>query len=57
MTTFLSLLIVVLDIIALVKLLTGNTSATHKLIWALLIIFLPLIGMLLYFVIGQKSNV
>lgn len=49
------LIILVLDIIALMKLWGGSSSAEHKLIWTLIILLLPVIGMLLYFLIGQSS--
>jgi hypothetical protein len=49
-------LVLVLDIIAWIKLFGGNSSAQHKIIWALVIFFLPLIGMLLYFLLGQEAS-
>ena len=52
MFSLLWLVITVLDIIALVSLLKSGADTTTKLLWALLIILLPLIGMVLYFLIG-----
>ena len=46
------LVVTVLDIIALLSLLKSGADTTTKLIWALLIILLPLIGMVLYFLMG-----
>ncbi len=48
------LLVLVLDVIALVSVLGGRGDATHKLIWTLLILFLPVLGMILYFLIGRS---
>jgi hypothetical protein len=47
-----SLIVVVLDIIALVKLLKSGADTGNKILWALLIIFLPILGMVLYFLMG-----
>lgn len=52
MFSILWLVITVLDIIALVSLLKSGADTATKLLWALLIILLPLIGMVLYFLIG-----
>jgi heme/copper-type cytochrome/quinol oxidase subunit 2 len=46
------LLILVLDIIALVSLLKSEADSGTKILWALLIIFLPVLGMVLYFLMG-----
>ncbi len=46
------LVITVLDIIALVSLLKSGADTATKLLWALLIILLPLLGMVLYFLMG-----
>lgn len=48
------LLILILDIIAIVSVLTGGGSVGHKLLWILLILLLPVIGMILYFLIGRS---
>jgi hypothetical protein len=52
----LGILIFVLDIIAIVSLLGGSASVEHKLLWVVLILLLPLLGMLLYFLLGRSSR-
>ena len=48
------ILIVVLDIIALVEL-AGSTKTTgNKVLWALLIIFFPVGGCILYYIFGRS---
>ncbi|HYV42410.1 MAG TPA: PLDc N-terminal domain-containing protein [Thermoanaerobaculia bacterium] len=42
----------VLDVIALVSLLKSGADATTKILWLLLIVLLPVLGMILYFVMG-----
>ncbi|HMF08416.1 MAG TPA: PLDc N-terminal domain-containing protein [Thermoanaerobaculia bacterium] len=46
------ILITVLDIIAVVSLLKSGADTGTKILWLLLIIFLPLVGMILYFLLG-----
>jgi hypothetical protein len=49
-------LVLVLDLIALIDLLGGNKPLAHKLLWTVLILALPVLGMILYFLIGQNST-
>lgn len=46
------LAVMVLDLVALVSLLKSSADTTTKILWVLLILFVPLIGMLLYFFVG-----
>ena len=52
MFSFFGGLVLVLDIFALVKLLQSGASANEKILWVLLIVLLPFVGMVLYFLIG-----
>jgi hypothetical protein len=52
MFRLISLLILVLDIIALVSLLQSGADTATKILWAVLIILLPVLGMILYFLMG-----
>lgn len=46
--------VVVLDLLALVDLLGGDTyGTTGKLLWTLLIVFFPIGGVILYFLLGN----
>nr|WP_323373163.1 PLDc N-terminal domain-containing protein [Marinicella gelatinilytica] len=48
------LIILILDIIAIVEILSSGKSAGEKLLWVLVILFLPLIGLILYYLLGRK---
>jgi hypothetical protein len=50
--SFWGLLVLVLDIIALISLLKSGADSGTKILWILLIILLPVIGMVLYFLMG-----
>ena len=47
----------ILPIIALVDILKNNFLSSNKVIWVLVILLLPLIGSILYFIIGTKQKV
>lgn len=55
-STLFGLIILILDIVAIVNVLTGSGSTGHKVLWTLLILFLPLIGLILYYLIGRKTT-
>ena len=50
------LVILVLDIFAVVSVIGGSSSAGRKVLWTLAIILLPLVGMILYFLIGRNRQ-
>jgi hypothetical protein len=52
MFSFVGLAILVLDVIAVVSLLRSGADSHTKLLWLVLIVLLPLVGMLLYFLMG-----
>jgi len=49
------LVILVLDIIAIVDLFKSVKDTGKKVLWLILILILPLIGMVLYFLLGKKT--
>ena len=51
----LGLLILVLDIIAIVDVLKSSMDTGKRALWIILILVLPVIGMVLYFLIGKKT--
>ncbi|MBX3380543.1 MAG: PLDc N-terminal domain-containing protein [Phycisphaeraceae bacterium] len=48
------LIVLILDIIAIVEVLQSGRAVGEKLLWILLILLLPLVGVLIYFLIGRK---
>ena len=55
MGALLGLVILILDIVAIVDLFKSAKDTGAKILWLILILILPLIGMVLYFVIGKKK--
>lgn len=54
--SILSLVILVLWVVALIDLLKSNVDTNTKILWAVIIILLPLLGTILYFVIQRPKN-
>jgi len=50
------LLVLLFPVVALVSALQNDFPGNEKLIWILLIIFLPILGAVLYFLIGRKKR-
>lgn len=49
------LLVLVLDIIAIVSVIKSGMDTVMKLLWVLLILLLPVVGMVLYFVLNRGA--
>ena len=48
-------IILILDIVALVEVVGSDRSTGDKVLWALLIIFFPVGGLILYYLFGRKG--
>ena len=55
MNSLLGIAIIVLDIIAIISAIKSSMSTGKKVLWIVLILVLPLLGMILYFLIGRKG--
>lgn len=49
------LLILILDIIAILNILKSGLDTAMKIVWILVVLILPVIGMILWFLIGAKK--
>ena len=52
----LGLIVLVLDIYAIFKVLTSSAGTGSKVVWTLLILLLPVIGLILWFFLGPKGG-
>ena len=48
--------ILVLDIVAIVSVLLGRGTVGHKVLWIVLILLLPVVGMVLYYLFGRNAS-
>jgi hypothetical protein len=54
MKGLLSIVILVLDIIVIIDVIKGSMDTAKKVLWIVLIILLPVIGLILYYLVGRK---
>jgi len=52
----LGFIILVLDIFAILKIMESGASTVKKLVWILVILFLPFIGLLIWWIAGPRSR-
>jgi hypothetical protein len=50
------IIILVLDIMAIYDVLVGRRPALHKFLWILLIIIFPVLGLILYYLLGKSRS-
>ncbi len=55
MGSILGVIVFILDIWAIVDILKSTKTAGKKILWAILVILLPLIGLIAYFVVGRRK--
>ena len=54
MSTLIYLIILIIDVIVVMDILRSNKDMEKKILWIIAVIFLPVLGPLLYYVIGKK---
>ena len=52
----LGLIILILDIVAILSVLGGTSSLGRKLLWLAIILLFPVIGVIIYFLVGQSPR-
>ena len=57
MTLFIILFVILFPLLALISVLMNNFPGNEKVIWVLIIIFLPFLGSVLYFLIGRGKRI
>ena len=52
----LGLIVLVLDVYAVVKTVQSNASTGAKVLWIVIVLLLPIIGVIAWFILGPKSD-
>ena len=55
MNSIIGLIILILDILAVIQVVKSSMDGGKKALWIVLILLLPVIGLILYYLIGRKS--
>ena len=56
LTGLIGLIILVLDIYAIVQVLGSSAPGLHKILWSLFILVAPVIGLLVWYLLGPRGN-
>ena len=54
MARLIGLIIFIIDVVVVIDILKSNKDMEKKVLWIIAVIFLPLLGPILYYVIGRK---
>ena len=57
LTLFIIFFVILLPLLALISVLMNDFRGNDKVMWVLIIIFLPFLGSLLYFLIGRNKRI
>lgn len=55
MARLIGLLILIIDVIVVLDILKGNKDNEKKILWIIAVIFLPVVGPVLYYFIGKSK--
>lgn len=55
MGALIGLVVLILDIIAIVDIVKSSVDTGKKALWIILVLILPLVGMIAYFLVGKKK--
>ncbi|HTE31848.1 MAG TPA: PLD nuclease N-terminal domain-containing protein [Chryseolinea sp.] len=55
MTRLLPIIILIIDIIVIVDIVKSNKDTEKKLLWIIAVIFLPVLGPILYYALGKNK--
>jgi hypothetical protein len=54
MGRIISFIILIIDIVVIIDIIKGPKDTEKKILWIIAVVFLPLLGPILYYVIGKK---
>ena len=54
MSRLIGLIILIIDVVVILDILKGTKDMEKKILWIIAVLFLPLLGPLLYYFVGKK---
>lgn len=54
MSRLIGLIILIIDVVVILDILKGTKDMEKKILWIIAVLFLPLLGSLLYYFVGKK---
>jgi hypothetical protein len=55
MGRIISFVILIIDIIVIIDILKSNKDTERKILWIIAVVFLPILGPILYYVVGKNK--
>ena len=55
MGRFISLIILVIDVLVIFDIVNSSQSTQKKVLWTIAVVFLPILGPILWYLVGRKS--
>lgn len=55
MARLISFIILIIDILVIIDILRSNKDTERKILWIIAVVFLPILGPILYYVVGKKQ--
>jgi hypothetical protein len=55
MGRFISLVILIIDIIVIIDIVKSHKDTEKKVLWIIAVVFLPVLGPLLYYIVGKRN--
>lgn len=55
MARLVALLILIIDVIVVIDILKSNKDNEKKMLWIIAVVFLPILGPILYYFVGKKQ--
>lgn len=56
MGRLISFIILIIDVIVIIDIVKSSKDTERKVLWIIAVVFLPLLGPVLYYVIGRKTS-
>jgi phosphotransferase system glucose/maltose/N-acetylglucosamine-specific IIC component len=53
MSRLIALFILIIDVVVVIDILKGNKDSEKKMLWIIAVVFLPILGPILYYFIGK----
>jgi hypothetical protein len=53
MSRLIALFILIIDVVVVIDILKGNKDSEKKMLWIIVVVFLPILGPILYYFIGK----
>ncbi len=54
--SLLGIVVIILDVIAIISIVIGSAGVMHKVIWTVVVLIFPVVGMIVYYLVGRSAR-